>query len=411
MYDILNVLNRVVEDTSIQRWQEHIILPENGVHFGNSTDIHFLLTVQDLVTLPSKSYIYLEGKFRNSVSGNAPTNSKISNNAFCHLFERVTYDLNSKQIDSTRFLGVASTIKNFISLKKSDGEFMSIAGWNPGNDDTLSCLSANSNFTACIPLSSMLGFAEDYKKVIINASQRLMLRRTMDDRNAYETIDPTAGAESCVFQITHISWRVPFITLGAKENSAISRLIHNRAVIQIPFRSWTVFENAKMKQTTSDTWQLSTTSKLEKPRFVVFGFQTNRKSVDDKSASEFDHCELSDVKVYIDNQVFPYINLRTNFTGSQFMILYRMFAIFRESYYGEPAETPISPNFFKTKAPLIAIDCSRQNDSIKEGGVNFSVEFTTNQNFPDKTSCFALIIHDRVVEYNLFDRSQVVILN
>lgn len=88
-----------------------------------------------------------------------------------------------------------------------------------------------------------------------------------------------------------------------------------------------------------------------------------------------------------------------------------MFATFRESYYGEPSETPISPNFFKNKAPLIVIDCSRQNDTIKEGGVNFSVEFTTHQNFPDQTACYALIIHDRIVEYNLFDRSQVVILN
>lgn len=308
MSDILNVLNRVVEDTSIQRWQEHIVLPENGVHFGNSTDIHFLLTVQDLVTLPSKSFIYLEGQFLNSRTSAAPTNSKISNNAFCHLFERVTYDLNSKQIDSTRFLGAASTIKNFISLKKSDAELASISGWNPQNDNTLTCLSANSTFTASIPLSALLGFAEDYKKVIINASQRLMLRRAMDDRNSYETIDPTAAGESCIFKINHISWRVPFITLGAKESAAISRIINNRTVIQIPFRSWTVFENAKMKQTTSDTWQLSTTSKLEKPRFVIFGFQTDRKSVDDKSASEFDHCQISDVKVYIDNQVFPYIN-------------------------------------------------------------------------------------------------------
>lgn len=410
MENVLNVLDRVVEDTSITRWQEQIILPENGLHYGNSTDIHFLLTVQDLVTLPSKSYIYLEGKLllRN---GNAPTNSKLSNNAFCHLFERATYDLNSKQIDSTRFLGPASTMKNFISLKKSDSELMSIAGWNPNNEATLSRLNANKEFSACIPLSSILGFAEDYKKVIVNASQRLMLRRTMDDRNAYEAIDPAVGHEVCTFKISHISWRVPFISLGAKESAAVARLIHNHAVLQIPFRSWTVFENAKMKQTTSDTWQLSTSSKLEKPRFVIFGFQTARKSVVDKSSSEFDHCNISDVKVYIDNQVFPYINLKTDFTNDQYLILYRMFATFRESYYDEASETPISPNFFKNKAPLICIDTSRQNDSIKDGGVNFSVEFTTHQNFDDNTCCYALIIHDRIVEYNSFDRSQVVILN
>ena len=409
--NVLDVLNRAVEDNSIQRWQEHIILPENGVHFGNSTDIHFLLTVQDIVTLPSKSYIYLEGKFINSRTRAVPTNSKISNNAFCHLFERATFDLNTKQIDSTRFLGPATTMKNFISSKKSDAELISISGWNPHNVNNLSRLSATSNFSACIPLSSILGFAEDYKKVIVNASQRLMLRRTMDDRNAYEIKDPAQASESCVFEITHISWRVPFITLGAKESMAVARLIQNHAVLQIPFRSWTVFENAKMKQTTSDTWQLSTTSKLEKPRFVIFGFQTERKSIETASASEFDHCNLTDVKVYIDNQVFPYINLRTDFSTDQFLILYRMFASFRESYYGEPAEASISPTFFKQKAPLIFIDCSRQNDSIKDGGVNFSVEFTTNQNFADNTCCYALIIHDRIVEYNTFDRSQVVILN
>ena len=50
--------------------------------------------------------------------------------------------------------------------------------------------------------------------------------------------------------------------------------------------------------------------------------------------------------------------------------------------------------------PLVVIDCSRQNDSLKNAPVDVRLEFESTAIFPENTSAYCLILHDRVVEYN-----------
>ena len=49
--------------------------------------------------------------------------------------------------------------------------------------------------------------------------------------------------------------------------------------------------------------------------------------------------------------------------------------------------------------PLIIIDCSKQNKSVKFGPVDFRLEFESSGNFSGNTTAFCLIIHDRIIEY------------
>lgn len=51
-------------------------------------------------------------------------------------------------------------------------------------------------------------------------------------------------------------------------------------------------------------------------------------------------------------------------------------------------------------APLIVIDCSKQNESIKQAAVDVRIEFETKNNIPANTAAYCLILHDRIVKYN-----------
>ena len=78
-----------------------------------------------------------------------------------------------------------------------------------------------------------------------------------------------------------------------------------------------------------------------------------------------------------------------------------MYARFQESYYYKnPGEPCLTLSKFHDIAPLIVIDCSRQNDSLKTGSVDIRLEFETNQNIPANTSAYCIILHDRLVRYN-----------
>ena len=79
-----------------------------------------------------------------------------------------------------------------------------------------------------------------------------------------------------------------------------------------------------------------------------------------------------------------------------------MYTQFQQVYYDQDAlpQPHLNKGDFISKVPLIVLDCSKQNDSLKTAPVDVRLEFESSQNFPDKTTAYCLIIHDRIVEYN-----------
>lgn len=166
------------------------------------------------------------------------------------------------------------------------------------------------------------------------------------------------------------------------------------------FRAWEMYEYPMLPQTTRHVWVVKTSTQLEKPRHVILGFQTARRNKAEKNASEFDHCNIRDVKLFLNSQCYPYGNMNLDIANNQYAILYDMYTNFQASYYDKEPEPLLSKNKFLTQAPLIVIDCSKQNESLKSGPVDIRLEFDSGTQFPPDTSAFCMILHDRIVEYN-----------
>ncbi|CAG9771490.1 unnamed protein product [Ceutorhynchus assimilis] len=151
------------------------------------------------------------------------------------------------------------------------------------------------------------------------------------------------------------------------------------------------------------------TNQLEKPRFIIIRFQTKRKNVESKNMSRFDHITLTNLKVYLNSEVYPYDNLDLDFDSNYFAILYEMYAQLQKSYYyREQSEPCFYPINFKQDTPLVVIDCSRQGEDILKGGaVDIRVEFETKKALQANTTAYCLILHDRLVKYNPLTRQCV----
>jgi len=76
-----------------------------------------------------------------------------------YFLDEIRYEINGVEIDRTRFSGVSTTIKNFVSLNQFESKRLS--GWSGGADFNLS-----PHFNFSIPLKNLLGLAEDLKKVL-----------------------------------------------------------------------------------------------------------------------------------------------------------------------------------------------------------------------------------------------------
>ena len=87
-------------------------------------------------------------------------------------------------------------------------------------------------------------------------------------------------------------------------------------------------------------------------------------------AGHFDHCNISNVKLFLNSQYYPYGNMNLDVNRNQYAILYDMYANFQNAYYGKDAEPMLKKLEFLTYVPLIVIDCSKQNESLKNAPVD-----------------------------------------
>lgn len=193
---------------------------------------------------------------------------------------------------------------------------------------------------------------------------------------------------------------MPHILPSDSEKLQLQKMLLQNKNLQIAFRSLELHELPSYPATKRHTWSVKTSSNLEKPRYIIFGFQTDRDNKARKRTDEFDHCKLKNLKVFLNTEYYPYSDLNLDFENNDVSKAYEMFVRFRESYYNTVPDPMISRVDFTKKYPLIVIDCSRQNESVKEGIVDIKLEIETADNVPANTSAYCLIIHDKVFEYN-----------
>ena len=393
MADILSIGGKPTFDDRIVKLETHTYNPYVNTTFGYSDEIRIPIQQQDLYTLPCESFLYVEGKLKIN-KPNETLTVTLGNNCMAFLFDEIRYELNGVEIDRNRNVGITSTLKNYVSLTSGEDKNMENAGWGLKRRDGLI---VKNHFNFCIPLKYLLGFCEDYKRMIINARHELILIRSRNDNNSLigsQMLEPE-------IELLKVQWRMPHVTLNDVNKLSLLRTLESGRNLSICFHSWDLYEYPLLQSTTKHSWAVKASAQLEKPRVVILVLQTNRKNVMSEDATEFDNCKLTNVKLFLNSEFYPYDDLNLDFDKDKHAILFHMYTQFRKSYYGHSCnEALFTVAEFLQFGPLVVIDCSRQNESIKNGTVDVRIEFECKENVPANTTAYCLILHDRVVEYN-----------
>lgn len=391
--DYLNVSQKTHFDDSVVKLSYHSYVPHNTLTLNNSDEIRISINNQDLITLPSRSYLYIKGEIKNHEKGH------LVNNAFAFLFDEIRYEVAGKEVDMVRNPGISSLMKWVCSVSKST-KFSNAA---IDTDENLKLIQKDGVFSGCIPMEMLMGVFEDFNKVLVNVKQELILKRAKNDMNSILTTEaaPTTGADHIpTIKLTTIQWIIPHVLPSDSEKLALRNILLQNKTLQIGFRSFELHELPSFPQTTKHTWAVKTTSQLEKPRYVIFGFQTGRDNKARSRTDRFDHCKLKNFKVYLNSEHFPYNDLNLDFNKLDVSKAYEMLVRFKESYYGMTPDPVIDRGEYVNDYPLIVIDTSKQNESLKEGIVDIKLEIETASNVPENTTAYCLIIHDKLFEYN-----------
>lgn len=382
----LNIFEDVVFDDVITKLEYHSYQPYATSTFNADDEIRIPITSSDIYTLPHESYISIEGSVTST-----DNSMKLVNNAYAFLFDEIRYEINGVSVDRCRDPGITSTLKNLATMNQDELSASQVAGWAL-NEETKT--RTGEKFNACIPLKLFMGFFEMYNKILINCKQELILLRSRNNNNVI------IGKDAEI-KITKLQWHMPHVNVNDEVKLKMLRNLNADKSIVIPYRKWELHELPQVKQIQSDSWQIRTTTQLEKPRYVLVAFQEERRNKIDKDASNFDHATLRNIKLFLNSEGYPYDKQDLNFGLGRYATVYYDYSTFQKSYYGEERVNSPILNFesFKNN-PIFVIDCSKQNESIKSSTVDVKLEFEAVDKFPAGTVAYCLIIHDAVIEYN-----------
>ncbi|XP_059221617.1 uncharacterized protein LOC131996180 [Stomoxys calcitrans] len=384
MSNIINVLQKPQFDNAIIRKEYHSYISYLQ-SFQNNDEIRISIQNQDLYVVPGESFLYIEG-FATKADSTVSASIKLLNNCIAHLFDEIRYELNGIEIDRTRHLGIATEIKNYVSLNESESRNLVNAGWAPSNTDDLTLVSGYFNF--CVPLKMLLGFAEDFDKIIVNAKHELILLRSKDDTNVLKSI---ISSETCKLSILNITWKVPHIQLADVYKLQMLKVINNRQPLNISFRTWDMYYYPAVPSNTKVLWNVKLANENERPRFLLLGFKSSEK--------KFIHCDITNIKVHLNSDTYPYDDLNLKFDRNRFALLYDMYIKFQQSYYTREPQPLLTREKFKSEAPIIVLDVTHQNETVKTGPIDIRIELETSKNISPNTSLYCLIIHDKMFEY------------
>lgn len=386
MNSLINILEKPQFDNSIIKKEYHSY---NSYlqSFKNNDEIRISIQNQDLYVLPSESMLYIDGYITKEDS-TISTNIQLLNNCMAHLFEEIRYELNGIEIDRTRHLGIASDIKNYVSLNASESNNLINAGWaSTKSKENLTLVSGYFNF--CIPLKNLLGFAEDFNKIIVNSKHELILLRAKNDK---QVLKSTVTTEKAKLTLLNITWKVPHVQLDDVHKLEMFKTINSGRALNVSFRSWDMYYYPLLPENTTVLWNVKLASENERPRFLLLAFRNNNNNT-------FQHCDLTNIKVHLNSDVYPYDDLNLKFDRNRFALLYDMYQKFQQSYYSRDPQPLLSREDFKSIAPIIVLDVTHQNETVKTGPIDIRIELKTHKNIPPGTSAYCLIIHDRMFEY------------
>ena len=320
------------------------------------------------------------------------------------LFTGIKYELGSTTLESINYPGQISSMLGYLSypddfstsaglkccwskdttnnansLKYTRSAEAPAIGYTPGENPNYNQGFAarkgflfSSNPRGCfefhIPLSHIFGFAE-YKKLIWGLKHTLTLTRSSDTHAIYRN----AAAADGKVDITDISWYMPKIQMTPEYLTGMRTLIEQKITLPLAFRARTS-EQTILTQTQNYSWRLSVIAGVEKPRWIIIGFQTVRIDTQQQNPALFDHLNLRNAYITLNSERYPMLDIMTNFDRNEFMKLYDMFDDFKKDYYGIDSlvgGTQVNVAAYKSLFPIIVFDVRKQNEKINDKRINY----------------------------------------
>src|SRR2546425_158679 len=451
----LDILDPIIQDKNIELFQYYEHSPQSQDNLNRLGGIIQIdANATDSYLIPGKSYRHIKGQLVGNDNNVYAENSEIAliNNAMMYLFESISYQIGTILVETIHSPGQVSTIFGLLSypddFNSSSGLMFcwskdttshansskynrlpnaNIAGDAPINAGTLTpvenpnynqgfaarrnlLMSVNptGHFSFLIPFDHIFGFG-DYTKAIYNVKHSLKFTRKTSDN---EAIHRANGVRDGKIKLTHISWRIPALNIERGKLSELRNIIENKQMIPVGYRARTT-DSTILSQTREFSWRTPALNGVEKPRWIIIGFQTNKNESQEQNPAVFDHLDLTSACVKLNTDEYPGEKFTINFPTNDYSILYEMFNRFKKDYYGFNSlvgGTQVNFSAFKSLFPILVFDVQYQKERANETGIiDIQLKFSFANPVPANTTAYITTISDRMYHLKSDGKNLVLI--
>ena len=415
MNNILRITDPILSDDSIDKYEHFEYNPVVGTNLNNEGDIRINIETQDIFTHPSESFLLIEGRLTKA-DGTAHANAdniSLTNHAMMYLFRYIRYELSDQEIEKINYVGQATTM---LGLLKYPDDFSNSkglnqlwykdtttqannqnVGWNIRRQYVIHNSDPKGTFSFRILLKHIFGFCEDYDKVVYGFKHTLTLTKIAD----HNAIFRAAGVDAGKITLSKISWFMPHVMPADNDKMELYRIIERKDKVQVGYRMIQC-TNASIPQTNSFSWRLSVKSSPEVQRFIIVGFQTDKYNNQEQNPSVFDNLNVRNIYAMLNFSKYSTLDYNISFPAQQFSTAYGDAAEFRYKFFNmnELISNPnFTPSEYKILYPLFLFDVSKQSEKLKYSTTDIQIKIEFNDNVPADTLAFAIIISDRLINF------------
>ncbi|VDO13776.1 unnamed protein product [Brugia timori] len=378
--------------------------PHSYCSYNYNDEITISVDQKNVYTYPHNSFICIKGSFTN------PNNAYIIGfNGLLYLFKEISYSINGTEIERTSNPGVATAIRRILLTTTRNKNYYESYGFSDEtshaypNIDIVRDTSGQYHFYIEIPLHIFFSYAEDYRKLLINARQELKFRRDINDKNVFKLTNADAiNNQDAVLTIESIDWKLPYVELADVLKSYYLKTLKNDIAITIPFRKWELFENLSLPQHKTCTWNLKMVNNMDRILWLALAFHSDKRYNYAASMRNFQSIGIKNVKVFINSKYYPYDS--QNVESWHYDAFYQEICKFEHLYNSKNSFISTAPfavkDYFDSSFPIFLVNLSYRDISVKTGVSDLKVFFETTNNIPQNTVAYGMLIYETIYQYN-----------
>lgn len=392
----LNIFGEPAFDESIWREEDHTHHPQTTA-FENNDEIEISINQQDALIDFHEGYLQLECVFEpvGEAAQGAGGVCTLSNNCGLFLFDRISYELNGHELEVVRDPGIATTLRALACYNPHEANALAVAGWNPTGVGIPTYNAADRHFSLRIPLWFIFNLFNDYNHVLMGR-HKIRLVRHRSDADCYTS----TGTSRATIDIQKITLKVRHVYPNDEIKLELLKSIGSGRTFKIPYRLYELHELPALRATNKENWPLKTGLKIEKVVGVIAAYQTNRRENAASSAAVFDHIGLRNIHLSLNSVRYPFENQNFNFAQSKYLEAFQNYCDYARNFHGKTNVEPTLTWAQFLNNAIFIIDSSKQADALQSATVDVKLSFESQANFAQNTRAYALIIHEKIVEYS-----------